>query len=93
MNVIGRSSVNDRLEEIGAGVAVHVAADRQAEEIQHRRRDVDDRRAAQLAAPRATDAPYAIRNPSGAASCVPLMSGSPITRSSSRLPRPSGSMP
>ena len=45
MNVIGRSSVNDALKEIGARVAVHVAADRQAEEIQHRRHDVDDRRA------------------------------------------------
>ena len=53
-----RPLVGERaLEEIRARVAVHVAADRQPEEIQHRRRDVDDRRRARAAAPRATDAP------------------------------------
>ena len=52
MNVIGRSSVNDALKQIGARVAVHVAADRQAEEIEDRRHDVDDRRARRLPAAR-----------------------------------------
>ena len=81
------------LEEIGAGVAVHVAADRQARgnTAASARRRRPTRAAA--AAPRTTDAPYAIRNPSGALSWVPLNSGSPIVTSSSRLPNPSGSMP
>src|SRR2546422_2873197 len=40
------------LEDIGSRVAVHVAADRQPEEVQHRRHDVDHRRPWQQAASR-----------------------------------------
>ena len=56
MNVIGRVGGERAREEVGAREAVHVAADRQAEEVQHRRRDVDDRRRA-AAGPAARRAP------------------------------------
>src|SRR5690242_7586661 len=56
--IIGRDErdrviVGERpLKEIGPREAVHIAADRQAEEIENRRRDVDHRRAFLLAASR-----------------------------------------
>ena len=71
MNAIGPLGGERAGEEIGARVAVHVAADRQAEEIEDGRRDVDDRAA--LAAAGLDGGAVRERKPSGARSCVPLI--------------------
>ena len=88
-----RPLVGERpLKQIGPGEAVHVAAERQPEEIQDRRRHVDDRRARLLAAARDRRA-VRQEEPVRRRLVRAADSGSPITRSINRLPKPSGSMP
>ena len=92
MYVIGRPAGERGREDVRPGEAVHVAADRQAEEVEDRRRHVHHRRRA--VAGRAGRRCRRRRGTRpGAGSWVPLGSGLPRVRSSRRLPTLIGSMP